>query len=125
MKGLTCFCCGTEITAPQFYKGKSYGWTCIKKVSDQKRVKSNDVYLLAETTRTVVGRWVDLTATLNGIEYKTSVPKDCESVACIQDGLLCVVSDNKPLFKSVRLGKDENGYTGEVLDKNGIVLYSK
>lgn len=40
MSILTCFCCGTEVTAPQFFNGKAYGWTCIKKVSDQKRVKS-------------------------------------------------------------------------------------
>lgn len=31
----TCTCCGVEITAPQFYKGKAYGYTCIKKIAPE------------------------------------------------------------------------------------------
>lgn len=32
-----CTCCGTEVTAPYFYKGGVYGWTCIKKVNPNAR----------------------------------------------------------------------------------------
>jgi len=42
---LSCACCGSEITAPQWYKGKPYGWTCITKVSGQKRKKSKAEYI--------------------------------------------------------------------------------
>lgn len=41
-----CFCCGSEVTAPQFYKGKVYGWTCIKKVDPSaKRSKDNGLWV--------------------------------------------------------------------------------
>ena len=42
---MNCFCCGTEVTQPQFFKGRIYGWSCIKKVSNQKRVKSKEGYV--------------------------------------------------------------------------------
>lgn len=43
-KIMTCFCCGAEITAPQFHNGKAYGWTCIKKVvPSQKQSKTKFV----------------------------------------------------------------------------------
>ena len=28
-----CELCGEELTAPQFFEGKPYGWSCIKKVN--------------------------------------------------------------------------------------------
>lgn len=68
---IRCTCCNTELTAPHFYNGFPYGFTCIKKVdSAQKRTKT--VYFameafklisdLATTTRHVVnvkhnGKW--------------------------------------------------------------------
>jgi len=36
---LLCTCCKAEITAPQWYNGYPYGYTCISKVSNQKRTK--------------------------------------------------------------------------------------
>lgn len=37
---IRCTCCQAEITAPQFYNGFPYGYTCIKKVDPQyKRTK--------------------------------------------------------------------------------------
>lgn len=45
-----CFCCGSELTAPQFYKGNVYGWTCIKKVSPKKKqTKVKDLYIIPFT----------------------------------------------------------------------------
>lgn len=42
---MNCFCCGTEVTQPQFFEGRIYGWSCIKKVNNQKRVKSKEGYV--------------------------------------------------------------------------------
>lgn len=39
-KILTCVCCGSDVTMPQFHNGMVYGYTCIKKVAPaQKQVK--------------------------------------------------------------------------------------
>ena len=45
---IRCTCCQAEITAPQFYNGLPYGYTCITKVSGQKRTKV--VYTAVEYT---------------------------------------------------------------------------
>src|SRR5690554_3849409 len=36
---IRCTCCQAELTMPQFYNGRPYGYTCITKVSKQKRTK--------------------------------------------------------------------------------------
>lgn len=33
MRQITCVCCGSSLTMPQFHNGKPYGYTCIKKVN--------------------------------------------------------------------------------------------
>lgn len=39
-KIVQCTCCGSDVTMPQFFNGKPYGYTCILKVApSQKRVK--------------------------------------------------------------------------------------
>lgn len=42
-----CTCCKSELTKPQFYKGKPYGWTCIKKVAP-KAQQTKDVWIQGE-----------------------------------------------------------------------------
>ena len=38
---LKCFCCGADVTMPQFFNGEVYGYTCILKVNPtQKQVKT-------------------------------------------------------------------------------------
>ena len=45
--GLRCACCGSDITAPQFYKGQMYGYTCITKVAPkQKKNKVADLLII-------------------------------------------------------------------------------
>lgn len=40
MSILKCFCCGADVTMPQFFNGNAYGYTCILKVNPtQKQVK--------------------------------------------------------------------------------------
>ena len=71
VSSLTCFCCGADITAPQFFKGRAYGWTCITKVSDQKRTRSKDVWIKADTMTTEVidAKTIKIIATVNGVRY--------------------------------------------------------
>jgi hypothetical protein len=39
-KLVQCTCCGSDVTMPQFFEGKPYGYTCIKKVAPaHKRTK--------------------------------------------------------------------------------------
>ena len=33
MKPCYCTLCGEQLTAPQFFEGNAYGWSCIKKVN--------------------------------------------------------------------------------------------
>ena len=41
LKTLTCSCCGSDVTCPQYYQGKVYGYTCITKVAPKaKKVKT-------------------------------------------------------------------------------------
>lgn len=53
-----CFCCGSEITAPQFYNGRAYGWSCVLAVAGKgfKRSKNPGVWVGAtfEGCRTTV-----------------------------------------------------------------------
>lgn len=45
--GLQCACCGSDITAPQFYNGQMYGYTCITKVAPkQKKNKVADLLII-------------------------------------------------------------------------------
>ena len=45
--GLQCACCGSDITAPQFYNGQMYGYTCITKVAPkQKKNKAVDLLII-------------------------------------------------------------------------------
>ena len=42
--GLTCTCCGADITAPKFWKGKPYGFSCYAVVSGEGKYKKGDTF---------------------------------------------------------------------------------
>lgn len=91
MKILTCTCCGAEITAPQFFNGKPYGWTCIKKVNPAaKQVKLKFVAVeKVEIVRQRAGRsvmyiWVD---------GKKLFKDVAESQMCEQNGQVFIRED--------------------------------
>jgi hypothetical protein len=45
---ICCALCGEKLTAPVFFQGKIYGWSCIKKVNPAaKKVKTN--YVIADS----------------------------------------------------------------------------
>lgn len=60
-----CACCSSDVTAPYFFEGKVYGYTCIKKVAPAaKRTKA--VYDLADDVRKHQTRHNMAIVTLNG-----------------------------------------------------------
>lgn len=74
MFGLTCACCGADITAPQFHNGKAYGWTCIKKVNPQaKQVKNSGVWVKADSLEVIPDKEGSsrgtVTALVNGVKF--------------------------------------------------------
>lgn len=51
----TCTCCGSEITVPQFYQGKAYGYTCITKVApQQKRTLKTGTWIKPDSLEVIV-----------------------------------------------------------------------
>lgn len=49
---IRCTCCQAELTAPQFYNGNPYGYTCIKKV-DPSYKRTKTVYLAMEAFKLI------------------------------------------------------------------------
>ena len=43
----TCTCCGIELTAPKFYKGKAYGSSCHARITGKKSKKSKAIFIPA------------------------------------------------------------------------------
>ncbi len=70
MKTLTCACCGSDVTCPQFFDGKVYGYTCIKKVCPtQKQVKV--VYVAAEVVSVKsMGNMQDVIVVISGVKHR-------------------------------------------------------
>lgn len=42
---LTCTCCGADISAPKFWKGKPYGFSCYAVVSGEGKAKKGDTFI--------------------------------------------------------------------------------
>ena len=50
-----CARCGEDLTAPHFFKGKPYGWTCIKIVNPTARKpKVKDIWVKSESVYTIL-----------------------------------------------------------------------
>ena len=87
--GLACFCCGADITAPQWFKGNAYGYTCITKVSDQKRSKNNNIVYVKADSVVVDIENRQAIATLNGVEYVAPL-KMMDGVICTPDNMIAL-----------------------------------
>jgi hypothetical protein len=97
---IRCTCCQSELTAPQFYNGFPYGYTCITKV-DPSYKRTKRVYVACEafkqvsdstTTRLVVnvkvaGKWVQV------VGYGASSVDQHSSSTYMQDSILFVAED--------------------------------
>jgi hypothetical protein len=94
MKQLICFCCGTEITSPQFFNGKAYGYTCITKVSNQKRIKDSGLWVAADSVELVDGLWAIFT--VQGIAFKLMYGVTANGSKVVNNGLGCL---DRPMVK--------------------------
>ena len=122
--GATCHCCGAELTAPQFFNGNVYGWSCILKVNGgAKRKKEKGIWVNADSVEFKQYGDTDrikITAVINGIRLSVPAYVDPEkyenynefSERTMRDngsefykgGLLQIVSNrNKPLFDSLEI----------------------
>ena len=48
--GLTCTCCGADITAPKFWKGKPYGFSCYAVVAGEGKHKRGATFAKVNVT---------------------------------------------------------------------------
>ncbi len=93
---ILCTCCQSEVTCPQFFNGKPYGYTCIKKVAPaQKRVKRE--YVACESFKIVEGEGTQrmyVRIVLNGKRQDVLCYVDAVdgrwSCGYVQDGVLYV-----------------------------------
>ena len=93
---IRCTCCQAEITAPQFFNGNPYGYTCIKKVSDQKRFKLE--YKPCDSFKIIgdlsVSTRVEVVYEISGKKHRHAFYMDQETGtfnpfhAYVQDGIL-------------------------------------
>lgn len=92
MKTLTCACCGSEVTCPQFFDGKVYGYTCIKKVNPAAK-QSKVVYVAAELVSVkALGSMQDVIIIINGVKHRKLFLNNTPwaSVHTVQDGMMFV-----------------------------------
>lgn len=107
-----CFCCGSDVTAPQFYKGKVYGWSCIKKVDPSaKRTKDNGLWVRFDSVELTQpdlerNRFVPV-VTVNGKRFTLNAIYDKDITRCLDmavDSKLFKIADRangaKPLYKT-------------------------
>lgn len=92
---LRCTCCQAELTAPQFFEGKPYGYTCISKVSGQKKTK---------------------------IPYIACDSFTCDTMG-YRHTVKCVIEGKKHTF--ITLGGDINTQTTRTYMQNGVLFVSK
>jgi len=90
---IRCTCCQAELTAPQFYNGFPYGFTCIKKVDPaQKRTKV--VYVAVDSFKVVQsGQRNVVNVTVNGKSKQVVCYGDINARTTstyMQDGVLFV-----------------------------------
>lgn len=91
MKILTCACCGSDVTCPQFFNGQVYGYTCIKKVCPtQKQTKV--VFVAAElVSEKAVGPFVQVCVKVDGKKAFGMFSKATfAQVHTVQDGTMFV-----------------------------------
>lgn len=95
-KILTCTCCGSDVTMPQFHNGMVYGYTCIKKVAPaQKQVKlkfvaAEKVEIIRSRPTSNGGKMYAVNAVVDGKKHFLSV---FDTQMCEQDGVTFIRED--------------------------------
>lgn len=125
----TCSCCGADINAPQFYKGKAYGYTCIKKVDPSfKRKTKTGIWIKPDSVEIVQreGRalW-DVSVVVKGIRFKLGHAYTEEgNNSFFVGGLLALyLPEHGYTFKSIEPRLNESTGKLESLASRGVVLW--
>lgn len=107
--GIKCHCCGADITAPQFFNGKPYGWSCVLKQSDKyKRTRNTGFWITADEItfkKDVSSNRFIITATIGGEcfseyayidleHYKKTGQEQPKLAKNIQGGLVRIATNN-------------------------------
>jgi hypothetical protein len=104
MATLHCVCCGSEVTAPQFFEGKVYGYTCIKKVSPQKRTKTEWVSVDTYEIKKINDSYALLSYTYDGKTFNQSVFGSLDKLLIV-DGLLFIQKPESAEKQKAKLRK--------------------
>lgn len=117
LKPVTCACCGADITAPQFYNGKAYGWSCVLKQSGSfKRTKDTGLWLQGKIIKveTENARLHVLIEVL-GKKLWVSSYFDQEAYAANGEYLKCLrTPDNFTATGLIRISRYKHGGTGSI-----------
>jgi hypothetical protein len=120
-KVFSCHCCGSEVTAPYFYKGAVYGYTCIKKVDpDHKRTKDKSVYVKADsiTIKDIENSTVKLVvAMVNGVKFTER--------SYTENGDRCSFIMVSAGLVKIKNGKGEYCYNGIVYANDSYICNGK
>jgi hypothetical protein len=109
--GTVCHCCGADITAPQFYNGEAYGWSCVLKQAPAfKRSRNVGFWIKAdavEFSKDTDSNRFTIVATVKGIKFSES--------AYIDLAHYNATSEEQPMFKKniqgglIRIATHNNG----------------
>lgn len=131
----TCACCNADLTCPQFFNGKVYGYTCILKVNPQQKRVKNQVWVKADsvdiTWTSETGNnsgFADIVANVGGCKFT----QKCALVLggntkLIRNGLVCIM-DEKGLIQWGGVSKKVVGHDikgkalWELVHKNCTIL---
>ena len=109
-KATFCACCQTLITAPQFYNGKAYGYTCITKVVPTfKRKRDSGLWIAADsvTHEREGAMWVKSTAVVDG--YKFTATRPIDRGVFNRTGEIVPNADSDIQNGMLRVAKNKNG----------------
>lgn len=93
---IRCTCCQAELTAPQFYNGNPYGFTCIKKV-DPTQKRNKTIYVACDSFKVIqAGQRNVVNITVGGKVKQVVCYGDIQSrttATYMQDGVLFIAED--------------------------------
>jgi hypothetical protein len=109
--GMFCHCCGADITAPQFYNGEAYGWSCVlKQFPDFKRTRNVGFWVKADSvefTKDTDSNRFTIVAILNGVKFSDSAYIDLDHYN--------ETGEERPMFRKnikgglIRISEHNNG----------------
>lgn len=106
MKPCLCTSCGEPLTKPVFFKGKPYGWSCIKKVNPLVKKNNLNTWIIADSSNFNPNgeRKQLVTAYSDNKKYKAMVFRNDEDnnwsgtghfMICYHSGIVLIEINNK------------------------------